>query len=101
MIVGFLINTCEPFYRGGYERRAWTFARELARQGHDVRIYTSCPRDETIDGVRFVRLTPPRAYFNRHGVRNGWADLLFALGVLKLLWKLKAREFDVLDICAT
>jgi len=101
MTVGFLINTCEPFYRGGYERRVWNFARELARQGHDVRIYTSCPRDETIDGVRFVRLVPRRAYFNRRGVRNGWADLLFALAVFKLLWKLKARELDVLDICAT
>jgi len=56
MTIGFLLNTCEPFYRGGYERRAWAFARELARQGHDVRVYTSCPCDETIDGVRFVRL---------------------------------------------
>ncbi|HUB66308.1 MAG TPA: glycosyltransferase [Candidatus Methylacidiphilales bacterium] len=101
MTVGFLINTCEPFYRGGYERRAWNFARELARQGHDVRIYTSCPRDETIDGVHFIRLAPPRSYFNRRGVRNGWADLLFALSILKLLGKLKARGLDVLDICAT
>jgi glycosyltransferase involved in cell wall biosynthesis len=101
MIVGFLINTCEPFYRGGYERRAWNFARELTRQGHDVRIYTSCPRDETIDGVRFIRLAPPRSYFNRRGVRNGWADLLFAISILKLLGKLKTRELDVLDICAT
>ena len=101
MTVGFLINTCEPFYRGGYERRAWNFARELARQGHDVRIYTSCPRDETIDGVRFIRLAPPRCYFNSRGVRNGWADLLFALVCFKLLWKLKARELGVLDICAT
>jgi glycosyltransferase involved in cell wall biosynthesis len=101
MTVGFLINTCEPFYRGGYERRAWAFARELARRGHDVRVYTSCPRDETIDGVRFVRLAPRRDYFNRRGVRNGWADLLFALAVLRLLGKLKERELDVLDICAT
>jgi glycosyltransferase involved in cell wall biosynthesis len=101
MTVGFLINTCEPFYRGGYERRAWAFARELARTGHDVRIYTSCPRDEIIDGVRFIRLAPLRPFFNQRGVRNGWADLLFALDILKLLWKLRPGELDVLDVCAT
>jgi glycosyltransferase involved in cell wall biosynthesis len=101
MTIGFLINTCEPFYRGGYERRAWAFARELARQGHDVRVYTSCPRDEISDGVRFIRLGAPRPFFNRRGVRNGWADFLFTLGILRLLWKLRARELDVLDVCAT
>jgi glycosyltransferase involved in cell wall biosynthesis len=101
MRIGFLINTCEPFYRGGYERRTWSFARELARLEHDVRIYTSCPRDEVIEGVRFIRLGPTRNFFNQRGVRNGWADLLFALDVLKLLWKLKPGELEVMDVCAT
>jgi len=101
MTIGFLLNTCEPFYRGGYERRAWSFARELARQGHDVRIYTSCPRDETIEGVRFVRLAPPRPFFNANGVRNGWADLLFTAAIGKLFWRMKRGELDVLDVCAT
>jgi glycosyltransferase involved in cell wall biosynthesis len=101
MTIGFLLNTCEPFYRGGYERRAWSFARELARRGHDVRIYTSCPRDETIEGVRFVRLAPPRKFFNARGVRNGLADLLFALAILRLLGRLRRGELDVLDVCAT
>jgi glycosyltransferase involved in cell wall biosynthesis len=101
MTIGFLLNTCEPFYRGGYERRAWSFARELARQGHDVRIYTSCPRDETIEGVRFVRLAAPRRFFNDRGVRNGGADLLFAVAVLRLLVRLRRGELDVLDVCAT
>jgi glycosyltransferase involved in cell wall biosynthesis len=99
--IGFLINTCEPFYRGGYERRVWAFARELARRGHDVRVYTSCPRDETIDGVRFVRLAKPRAFFNRRGVRNGWADLIFTLNITRLFWKLRPGELDALDVCAT
>jgi glycosyltransferase involved in cell wall biosynthesis len=99
--IGFLINTCEPFYRGGYERRVLAFARELARRGHDVRVYTSCPRDETIDGVRFVRLMKPRAFFNRRGVRNGWADLLFTLNIMRLWWKLRPDELDALDVCAT
>ena len=101
MVVGFLINTSEPFYRGGYERRAWSLARELVRQGHEVRIYTSCPRDEVIDGVQFVRLAPARNFFNAQGVRNGSADLLFALNILRLLGKLRSRELDVLDVCAT
>jgi len=101
MTIGFLLNTCEPFYRGGYERRAWSFARELARRGHDVRIYTSCPRDETIEGVRFVRLAPPRKFFNARGVRNGLADLLFTLAILRLLGRLRRGELDVLDVCAT
>jgi glycosyltransferase involved in cell wall biosynthesis len=34
-------------------------------------------------------------------VRNGGADLLFALAVLRLLFRLKRGELDVLDICAT
>jgi glycosyltransferase involved in cell wall biosynthesis len=101
MTIGFLLNTCEPFYRGGYERRAWSFARELARQGHDVRIYTSCPRDEIIEGVRFVRLAAPRRFFNARGVRNGIADLLFALAVLRLLVRVRRGELDILDVCAT
>jgi glycosyltransferase involved in cell wall biosynthesis len=101
MTVGFLINTCEPFYRGGYERRVWAFARELAREGHEVRVYTSCPRDETIEGVHFVRLGAPRRFFNRRGVRNGWADLLFTLNIVRLFWRLRTGELDGLDVCAT
>jgi glycosyltransferase involved in cell wall biosynthesis len=99
--IGFLINTSEPFYRGGYERRTWSMARELARQGHEVRIYTSCPRDEIIDGVRLIALAPARPYFNTRGVRNGWADLLFTLGIAPLFRRLRVGELDVLDVCAT
>jgi glycosyltransferase involved in cell wall biosynthesis len=101
MTIGFLINTCEPFYRGGYERRTWALARELARQGHDVRVYTSCLRDEVIEGVRFVRFGPLRSFFNERGVRNGWADLLFTLGILRLRRAVRSGELDVLDVCAT
>jgi glycosyltransferase involved in cell wall biosynthesis len=101
MTIGLLLNTCEPFYRGGYERRAWSFARELARRGHDVRIYTSCPRDETIEGVRVVRLAFPRKFFNVRGVRNGTADLLFTLALFRLLERVRRGELDVLDVCAT
>ena len=101
MTIGFLINTCEPFYRGGYERRVWSFAKELVRQGHEVIIYTSCPRDEEIEGVQFVRLTKPRNYFNRRGVRNIRADLFFSLSILRMFGKLHPYELDILDVCAT
>jgi len=99
--IGFLINTCEPFYRGGYERHCWSLARELARQGHEVRIYTSCPQEETIEGVHFIPLTPARPYFSSRGVRNGWADMLFTLGIGPLFWRLRSRELDILDVYAT
>ncbi|PAW75884.1 MAG: hypothetical protein B9S32_17035 [Verrucomicrobia bacterium Tous-C9LFEB] len=99
MRLGFIINTCEPFYRGGYETRTWEFARALAARGHDVTLFTSCPQAQTIDGVHFEPLVPPRRYFNRRGVRNLYADVLFAAAVLKLSrWD---GEFDVIDACAT
>ncbi|MCE0498010.1 MAG: glycosyltransferase family 4 protein [Methylacidiphilales bacterium] len=101
MTIGFLLNTSEPYYRGGYEQRALSFGRALVRQGHDVCVYTSCPCDETVEGIRFVRLAPPRPYFNARGVRNGWADILFAFDILKLLWQPGIRDLDVLDVCAT
>ena len=66
-----------------------------------MRIYTSCPRDEIIDGVQFVRLAPLRPFFNAGGVRNGWADFLFTVAIGKLFWRLKRDELDVLEVCAT
>jgi len=99
MKIGFLINTSEPFYHGGYEARAWGFARALARQDHEVTIYTSCDAPQELEGVKFRPLAPARAYFNERGVRNLWADGRFALGVLKLLRE--PERPDILDVCAT
>jgi glycosyltransferase involved in cell wall biosynthesis len=101
MVVGFLLNTSEPYYRGGYEKRALSLGRELVRQGHEARIYTCCPRDEIIEGVRFIRVGPIRPFFNSKGVRNGWADVLFSFEILRLLWKPGFGQLDVLDVCAT
>jgi glycosyltransferase involved in cell wall biosynthesis len=101
MVIGFLLNTSEPYYRGGYEQRALSFGRELVRQGHKVLIYTSCPRDEIVDGIRFIRVGPLRSFFNARGVRNGWADLLFSLKILWLFGKPGLDHVDVLDVCAT
>ncbi|MEM1060348.1 MAG: glycosyltransferase family 4 protein, partial [Verrucomicrobiota bacterium] len=98
MHIGFLINTTEPFYHGGYETRAWDFARALARR-HRVTIYTSCGAAQEIEGVQFRPLAPEREYFNQKGVRNLTADATFALAVLKL-WAERDRP-DILDACAT
>jgi glycosyltransferase involved in cell wall biosynthesis len=46
-------------------------------------------------------LAKRRKFFNDRGVRNGWADMLFALATLKLLFKVRRGELDALDICAT
>lgn len=97
--IGFLINTSEPFYHGGYEARAWGFARALVRQGHEVTIYTSCDAPQELEGVNFQPLAPARAYFNQRGVRNLWSDVRFTLGVLKLLRQKDGPE--ILDVCAT
>lgn len=99
MKIGFLINTCEPFYHGGYEARALGFARALTRQKHEVTIYTSCDAPQKLHGVKFEPLAPTLSYFNQRGVRNLWADGRFTLGVLKLLWQ-RDRP-DILDACAT
>ncbi len=99
MKIRFLINTSEPFYHGGYEARAWDFARALVRQQHEVTIYTSCDAPQEMEGVKFRPLAPTQSYFNQRGVRNLWADGRFTLGVLKLLGE-KERP-DILDVCAT
>jgi len=98
MKIGFLINTTEPFYHGGYEARAWAFARTLARR-HEVRVYTSCDEPQELEGVQFIPLSPARSYFNQKGVRNISADVKFSLGALKLLRE--TNRPDILDACAT
>jgi glycosyltransferase involved in cell wall biosynthesis len=101
MNIGFLVNTCEPFYRGGYEQRVATLARACARRGCRVRIFTSCPRNETIEGVEYVRIAPMRPFFNSRGVRNVWADLLFVVHIIALFFTWRKKEVEVLDVCAT
>lgn len=98
MKIGFLINTTEPFYHGGYEARAWAFARALAAK-HEVTMYTSCDAPQELEGVRFVPVAPARRYFNHRGVRNVTADLAFTAGVLGLL--ARRDRPDILDVCAT
>ncbi len=94
-----ILNTCEPFYRGGYEARAWALAKTLAQRGHDVTIFTSCNAPQTIESVQFVPLLFQLPYFNTRGVRNGWADVLFALATFRLLWRRKLPA--LLDATAT
>lgn len=51
----FVIDAVYPVNKGGRERRLWEIARRLARDGHDVRVFTmkwwSGPRPIELDGV--------------------------------------------------
>jgi hypothetical protein len=43
--IALVIDRIEPFYRGGYERRAWELARRLALR-NQVTVFTSAPSSE-------------------------------------------------------
>ncbi|MCB0002896.1 MAG: glycosyltransferase, partial [Anaerolineae bacterium] len=51
-----------PPYRGGTGNVCYHNARELARRGHDVHVFTStvdgAPQRETRDGIEIHRLSP-------------------------------------------
>jgi glycosyltransferase involved in cell wall biosynthesis len=100
MRIGFLTNTCEPFYHGGYEARIFDFARQLANREHEVTVLTSCDGMQTIQGVRFIPVVPARDYFNDRGVRNLHADARFAAAVFRMSAS-ACGPLDVLDVNAT
>ena len=58
----FVIDAVYPVNKGGRERRLWETARRLARDGHDVRVFTmkwwSGPRPIELDGV-MAQIPPP------------------------------------------
>ena len=96
--IAFVIDTMEPFYRGGYERYAWEIARRLAKQ-HDVWAFTSCSRDQVVEGVRFVSLCPQRGSFGTNGYRRPSSILRYIVG---LLYQFRnGRHFDIVDCNAT
>src|SRR5439155_24902152 len=88
----------EPFYRGGYERRAWELAKRLARR-HEVTAFTSAPNSTRLDGVRIVAVRPEVAYFKSDGFRDLTANLAFSVSLAALLRR--GERFDVVDCNAT
>jgi glycosyltransferase involved in cell wall biosynthesis len=98
MKIAFVIDRTEPFYRGGYERRAWELARRLTAQ-HEVTIFTSAPKHQVYGGVRFVAVRPQVAYFKKDGFRDLTANVAYALALLR--YRGGNQRFDVVDCNAT
>jgi glycosyltransferase involved in cell wall biosynthesis len=98
MKIAIVIDRCEPYYRGGYERRAWELARRLAVT-NEVSVFTSAPRTEVVDGVHIIAVRPRVEYFKPNGFRDLSANLAFALALLRCLRE--PMRFDVVDCNAT
>jgi glycosyltransferase involved in cell wall biosynthesis len=100
MRVAFISDQSGPYYIGGYENRLWGFARRLAAAGNDVHLFTSCPKDETVDGVRLHRVVGRVNYFPLRGERTGFRSLfknaLYGLCLTRFLFGRRFR-FDVVD----
>lgn len=97
--LGIVIDTCGPFYIGGYETRAWELAQRLAIRNY-VTIFTACDQKTKIAGVNFVPIRPRLDTFNSNGFRSRKQALLFSLAVLKLA--VTSREqVDIVDCNAT
>jgi glycosyltransferase involved in cell wall biosynthesis len=98
MKIALVIDRIEPFYRGGYERRAWELAKRLAKR-HETTVFTSAPSSQVLEGVQIVAVRPQVAYFKPDGFRDLRANLIYALSLLKLLKG--EHSFDVIDCNAT
>lgn len=100
MRIAFISDQSGPYYVGGYENRLWEFARRLAALGHEVHVFTSCPADEVIEGVRFHRVVGYVNYFPSAGSMAGFRSLfrngVYALALLRLLFRPSLR-IDVVD----
>ena len=62
--IGFISDKSAPVYFGGYEIRVLELANRLAKKGHDVHVFTSCPNDfVTPEGAAF-HASFPQAFLN-------------------------------------
>jgi glycosyltransferase involved in cell wall biosynthesis len=98
MRIAFVIDTVEPFYFGGYEKRAYELARRLARR-HEVTILTSGPRERVIEGMRYISIRPQVSTFDANGYRSTKEALWFAWAVARAC--VAPQRFDVVDCNAT
>jgi glycosyltransferase involved in cell wall biosynthesis len=99
MRIAFVVDTIEPFYFGGYEKRAFELARCLAKR-HEVTVFTSARRCQTVDDVRFIPVRPEVATFKDDGYRSTGQALLFAAAVAARAVR-GVPNFDVVDCNAT
>jgi len=96
MKIGFVTDKVYPFYVGGYERRYWELARRLSGE-HEVHVFTSCPRDEIIQSVRFHRVAPYFNYVDKFGYRVIGKDVFYSIALIKKL----LTQMDFIDCNAT
>lgn len=93
MKIGFITDKIYPFYVGGYETRFWELARRLAGD-NEVHVFTSCPKNDVIEGVHFHKVAPYIAYVDEFGYRLFLKDFLYMV----LLYKKLLRKMDVIDV---
>jgi glycosyltransferase involved in cell wall biosynthesis len=99
MRIALVIDTIEPFYLGGYEKRAFELARRLAKR-HQVTVFTSAQRQQVVDRVRFVPIRPKVATFKDDGYRSTKEAALFAAAVFARAVRGLPR-YDIVDCNAT
>ncbi len=98
MKIAFIIDTIEPFYRGGYEHRAWALARRIAIK-HETWVFTSCEVPTQIENIRFIPVGPASMSFNSAGYRRPSKAVLFTASLMRLLTS--SYQFDIVDCNAT
>lgn len=86
---------------GGTERQAHKLARQLIRQGHDVRLVTGwwfrgTPQRETIDGLPVFRNHTLWEFFGIKGLRK-LGGYLYILSLMWHLWRTR-HTYDVIHI---
>lgn len=94
--LAFVVDRCEPYYHGGYERHVWELARRLAKR-HDVTVFTSLPViAEERQSVNFIRVAPHLPYVRKHGGHSPGQATLFSLALLPRLPN--GRTYDFIDL---
>lgn len=93
--IGIVVDRVMPYYIGGYERRYWELAKRLTKN-NEVHIFTSCQKDEIIEGIHFHKIVHKLPYFNNKGYRLMNQDFYFTLKYLS-----KFQKLDVIDCNAT
>jgi glycosyltransferase involved in cell wall biosynthesis len=98
MKIAYVSDSIYPYNKGGKEKRLYELSTRIAKQGHDVHIYTmhwwKSP-EKTIkqDGLTLHAITKKHEMYkgNRRSIKQG---ILFGLACFKLI---KAK-FDVIDV---
>lgn len=93
MKIGFITDKIYPFYIGGYETRFWELARRLAVD-NEVHVFTSCPKNDVIEGVHFHKVAPYISYVDEFGYRLFLKDFFYMV----LLYKKLLNKMDVIDV---